>query len=57
MNNEVLTAKEIGRMFRVSAKTVQRWSKIGKLPKAVVPGRWLRRDILDILDKRDTHQE
>jgi hypothetical protein len=55
--NEVLTAKEIGRLFRVSAKTVQRWSKIGKLPKAVVPGRWLRRDILDILDKRDTHQE
>lgn len=42
MNNynpeDLLTAKEVGRIFRVDTTTVRRWMEQGSLPHILLPG-------------------
>lgn len=46
--SELLLRSEVARLFRVSERTVARWSASGKLPAPISVGgvrRWLRSDI------------
>lgn len=38
MNDELLLAKEVAKLFGVSPKTVSRWTLDGKLPSIRTPG-------------------
>ena len=39
---KLLTASEVGAMFRVDSKTVNRWANAGRIPFIRTPGRHLR---------------
>lgn len=50
MADELLTAREVAVMFKVSRQTVERWAKVGLLPTVPTPGgkllRFRRADVL-----------
>jgi excisionase family DNA binding protein len=57
MTNRLVTAREVGELLGVSAETVLRWVRAGKLPAVGLPsgGIRFRQDQLDAwMDKRAT---
>jgi len=46
---ELMTTQEVARRLRMSERTLRRWVSSGLLPEPVLPGRWLRKTIDDLL--------
>lgn len=55
LGDAVLTAGEVGALFRVDPKTVTRWAKAGRLPSTRTPGghtRYRMADVMPLLQQR-----
>lgn len=56
-DDELLTATQVGVMFRVDPKTINRWAKAGKLPFTRTPGgqrRYWRKVMQAIIEESAT---
>lgn len=51
---EMIDGKRLARLCLVSRKTIREWVKLGKLPKPVLPNRWLRSEIATRLEQMRT---
>ncbi len=45
MEQVIFTKRDLRRMFDASSRTIERWVASGRLPKPILPGRWLREDV------------
>ncbi len=53
--SDLLLRSEVARLFRVSDRTIARWSASGKLPSPIRVGgvqRWLRTDIERLIQEK-----
>ena len=56
VNEELLTAKEVGKLFRVDPKTVARWVKAGQLTELRTPGghlRFRKSEVIQLIEGRN----
>lgn len=56
----LLTAAEVGAMFRVDSKTVTRWARAGKVTSIRTPGgqwRYRKAEIMALLNRSNTAAE
>ena len=49
MNAAVYTKADLRRLLQCSGRTIERWVIAGRLPKPILPGRWSRSEVDDIL--------
>ena len=56
MNAAVYTKSDLRRLLQCSGRTIERWVNAGRLPKPILPGRWSRSEVDDILRQDATSE-